>query len=106
MMEPANFLQHIFDVLLAATVIRFALGRVTSLSQYGAYQAAVRGNIVTKTWVVNSTNPRDTHAAMNGETVGLRERFSNGLRWPGDYEGSAEETVHCECSLRYNRDAS
>lgn len=102
--DPKASIQHVFEVLLAATVGRFAIGRVTSLSNYGAYQAAVRGGITTKTWVVNSTNPRDSHAAMNGETVGVHERFSNSMRWPGDYEGSAAETVNCECSLRYNRE--
>jgi len=102
--DPKSAVQKVFEALLAVTVGRFATGRVTGLSQYGSYQAAIRGKIITKTWIVNSTNPRDSHAAMNGETVGVRERFSNGLRWPGDYEGSAEETVHCECSLRYNRE--
>jgi hypothetical protein len=102
--EPKTAMQKVFETLLAVAVGRFAISRVTSLESYGAYKAAVKGGITTKTWVVNSTNPRDEHAAMNGETVGIRDRFSNGLRWPGDYEGSAEQTVHCMCSLRYNRE--
>jgi hypothetical protein len=102
--DPKKAVQSVFELLLAVTVNKFAIGRVTSLSSYGAYKAAVKGRITTKTWVVNSTNPRDSHASMNGETVGLFERFSNGMRWPGDYEGSAEETVNCACSLRYNRE--
>jgi len=103
--DPKSAVQKIFQMLLAVTVARFAIGRVTGLSSYGSYKAAIKGGITTKTWVVNSTNPRDSHAAMNGETVGIYERFSNGMRWPGDYEGSAEETVNCECSLRYNRES-
>lgn len=102
--DPKSAVQRVFQGLLAVTVARFAIGRVTSLSNYGAYKAAVKGRITTKTWVVNSTNPRDSHSSMNGETVGIYERFSNGMRWPGDYEGSAAETVNCECSLRYNRE--
>lgn len=102
--DPKAAVQKMFELLLAVTVGRFAISRVTSLSGYGAYKAAIKGGITTKTWMVNSTNPRDEHAEMNGETVGIRERFSNGLRWPGDYEGSAEQTVHCMCSLRYNRE--
>ena len=101
--DPKTSVQALFERLLAVTVIRFASGRVTSLSSYGSYRAAIKGGVTTKTWVVNSNNPREAHAAMDGETVGIRERFSNGLRWPGDYEGSAEQTVHCQCSLRYNR---
>jgi len=102
--DPKTSVQELFEQLLAVTVIRFATGRVTSLGQYGSYKAAIKGRITTKTWVGNSNNPRDEHAAMDGETVGIRDRFSNGLRWPGDYEGSAEQTVHCKCSLRYNRE--
>jgi hypothetical protein len=102
--DPKSAVQKVFQTLLAVTVARFATGRVTTLSNYGGYKAAVKGGITTKTWVVNSTNPRDSHASMNGETVGIYDRFSNGMRWPGDYEGSASETVNCECSLRYNRE--
>lgn len=39
----------------------------------------------TKTWRHHgSKNPRSSHAAMDGETVGLDERFSNGADYPGD----------------------
>ena len=103
--DPKTSVQELFERLLAVTVIRFATGRVTSLGNYGSYKAAIKGRITTKTWVVNSNNPRDEHAGMDGETVAIKDRFSNGLRWPGDYEGSAEQTVHCKCSLRYNREA-
>lgn len=102
--DPKEAVRRGFEALMTVTVIRFAIGRVTGLASYGGYQAALRGRVISKTWVVNSTNPRDSHSAMNGETVGIRDRFSNGMRWPGDYEGSARETVNCECSLRYNRE--
>lgn len=38
---------------------------------------------------------RETHRL--DETVTIGERFSNGLRWPGDPEGAAEETINCRC---------
>lgn len=54
----------------------------------------------TKTWRHHgSKNPRDSHAAMDGETVGLDERFSNGADYPGDLGLPAEETVNCRCTI-------
>ena len=37
--------------------------------------------------------------AMDGETVGLDERFSNGADYPGDLGLSAEESVNCACTM-------
>lgn len=51
-----------------------------------------------KTWVVNSKDPRSSHAAMNGQTVGIDEPFSNGMQYPGDY-GAVDEVAGCKCSL-------
>lgn len=56
---------------------------------------------VTKTWVVNSGNPRSEHAAMDGETVPLDDTFSNGARYPGDAVLPAEERANCACSVDY-----
>ena len=42
---------------------------------------------------------REWHAAINGEIVNINEPFSNGLMFPGDSNGSAEEVVNCRCSL-------
>lgn len=54
---------------------------------------------VTKTWRTNSASPRSTHAAINGETVGYNERFSNGARWPQDPQVDAAEAVNCLCTV-------
>lgn len=55
---------------------------------------------VMKTWVVMSDNPRDSHSAMNGETVPYNSRFSNGAQWPGD-TGALDvgEVAGCTCVL-------
>jgi len=87
--------------MLAATVwaAQQAVSMVTSAASFGASEAANAGRLRTKTWQVNSANPRESHAALNGETVGIRETFSNGLRWPGDPEGSADDNAGCQCSV-------
>ena len=54
---------------------------------------------VQKTWIVTSGNPRASHAAMDGETVGIDEQFSNGADWPGDSTLDADETCGCTCEV-------
>lgn len=52
-----------------------------------------------KTWVVRSKNPRAAHRAMSGETVPVGERFSNGMDWPGDPAGGADNVAGCRCGV-------
>ena len=104
--DSKSAIQKIFELAITVRALQFAISRVTSLSQYGGYKGAIQGGLVSKTWVVTSGNPRDSHAAINGEMVGIRERFSNGSRWPGDYHASAEENANCQCILVYNREDS
>jgi hypothetical protein len=63
-----------------------------------AAQITFRNNVEpTKTWITGS-NPRAEHAALDGETVGLDETFSDGSRWPGDGPDSAG----CNCEMDVN----
>lgn len=64
-----------------------------------ACQQARRGGFsrtVEKEWHTGS-NPRASHAAMNGERVPIDEDFSNGARWPGDDILGPDETCNCNC---------
>lgn len=42
---------------------------------------------------------RDSHAALHGEYVPMDSTFSNGLEYPGDPSGPAEEVSACRCVL-------
>ena len=42
---------------------------------------------------------RDSHRDMDGEKVKTNEKFSNGLRYPGDPDGSPAETYNCRCTM-------
>jgi len=42
---------------------------------------------------------RDSHAALDGKTVQFGETFDNGLRYPMDSEGPAEEVINCRCAF-------
>jgi HK97 family phage portal protein len=74
-----------------------ALSVVSEMNAFGRSEAGVQNGATTKTWIVTSAKSR--HPQMDGEVVGIGQNFSNGLRWPGDSMGSADETAHCECLL-------
>ena len=64
------------------------------------YKARDKGCNVVKQW--DSTldkRTRDSHAQVDGETRELDEKFSNGLRFPGDPHGVAGEVINCRCAL-------
>ncbi len=42
---------------------------------------------------------RPSHQRVDGEIREIDERFSNGLMFPGDPEGSAGEVINCRCVL-------
>ena len=54
---------------------------------------------VMKTWIVNSSNPRPSHAQMDGETVPYDEEFSNGSMRPGDEALDAADVANCQCTI-------
>jgi len=101
--EPREAVKELFLTAISVWVGRQAESGITTAANFGAVEAAQAGGLATKTWRVNSSNPRDEHLAMNGETVGIRERFSNGMRWPGDPAGGAENNANCQCSVEFGR---
>ena len=73
---------------------------LTTFAGFATMEAAKQnGSESTKTWVVNSGNPRSEHADMDGETVPVRDTFSNGADWPGDPVLGAEGVANCQCSV-------
>ena len=52
-----------------------------------------------KEWVTSRHHTRDSHAKMDGQRVGISERFSNGARWPHDLNLSAEDSCNCRCRI-------
>lgn len=99
--DPRRAAQHIFELATTAWALVEAMSAVTSALNFGAVEGARASGLTRKIWQVNSSNPRDTHAALNGVAVGLRDKFPNGLRWPGDPAGSADENAGCQCSVRF-----
>jgi hypothetical protein len=104
--DPLQAVKDLFAAAITVWAVRQAIGAVTTASNFGSHEAASAGNLRRKRWRVNSRNPRDSHQAMDGETVGIRDLFSNGLRWPGDPRGSAEDNANCQCTVDFLRGES
>lgn len=64
------------------------------------HKAKDKGADVVKQW--DSTldgRTRESHRAVDREIKELNEKFSNGLMFPGDPDGAAEEVCNCRCAL-------
>lgn len=90
-------------VWAAASFIRSQTAATDALS-FGGHDAAEASGLAFKIWRTTSTDPRSQHLAMNGEQVALDGLFGNGLRWPGDSTGDADETANCRCTLDYAKE--
>ena len=101
--DALTAVRNLFVAAVSAWAIRQAIAAVLAASNFGANEGARAGGMRQKTWVVNSTRPRPEHSAMNGETVDIDSRFSNGMRWPGDPAGGAENNANCQCSVIFSR---
>ena len=75
--------------------------RIQNESTYNVQvRAKQKGADIVKQW--DSTldrRTRESHQKLDGEIVGVDEKFSNGLMFPGDSNGTASEVVNCRCAL-------
>ena len=63
-------------------------------------KAKDKGADVVKQWDASlDGKTRDSHRQVDGEIRELDEKFSNGLMYPGDPSGRAEEVINCRCAL-------
>lgn len=95
------------------------LGRTEAMTslhkgQHDGYEQAieagqVEARYVRKTWQsAGDTRVRDSHADLNGTTVGFKESFRTKrgfyLRFTCDPRGDASEVIQCRCSTLYRID--
>lgn len=80
---------------------------VKSSANFGDIEAARAAGRTTKTWhhVPGEKTSRAEHAAMDGQTVPIDERFSNMLRFPRS-PGPPSEVAGCRCYLTYGGDGA
>lgn len=94
-------LAAIFATAIAARALSLGRAQATAISGFATVEAGKQAELgeATKTWVTG-VNPRPSHAAMNGETVPLDAKFSNGAEWPADAVNlDVDEVAGCNCSI-------
>lgn len=97
-------LSAVFDDLRGnrATVIA-RTETVGGFNQAGHIAATASGVTSTKVWMAaGDRRVRDTHRALDGTRIPLKERFTNGCEYPGDPAGPSNETIQCRCVLLYD----
>ena len=82
----------------------FARTAMTAAQNAGRLQqmkdAKKKGVKVKKRWVATlDDRTRDSHQALDGDTIDVEERFANGLMYPGDPSGAAREVFNCRCKI-------
>lgn len=87
-----------------AVAIRNARTMITASQNSGRIagfrQAESDGVIMKKVWIATEdSRTRDSHIAINGEMQDNEKAFSNGLMFPGDWNGRPEEVYNCRCTL-------
>lgn len=78
--------------------------QVENVTNAALVDAAKDAGMTTKTWHTGK-NPRSSHLAMDGETVGIGERFSNRQRFPGSPAPPAERR-NCNCWMTFDKGES
>jgi SPP1 gp7 family putative phage head morphogenesis protein len=73
----------------------------TAVNNEGFLEAYKQSKVVNANeWISSSDGRvRESHADMDGKIVEVGKTFPNGLRYPGDANGDASETVNCRCVL-------
>lgn len=87
----------IFDARLGMLSLT-ALSLATKWMSAGEQGGATMKGLKSKTWRTGP-NPRPAHAKMNGETVGIKDRFSNGDAYP---PGNESDDAGCNCRVEYS----
>lgn len=87
-------------------MLRYARTAMTGAQNAGRMEALQRakgmGIKVKKTWLATlDSRTRDSHQKMDGETVDVEAKFSNGLMHPGDLNGAPGEIWNCRCTMVY-----
>lgn len=100
--DPADALGNVFDVAAGSRAAQISQTKVTGMANFGAHDAATHLGLKEKSWRVNSGKPRPSHARMSGSTAKIQDDFSNGMKWPGDPSGGADEVAGCTCSVSFS----
>jgi len=102
--NPTDAIKEVFAAALAVRAVKLAEERQAMIESYiEAKIADAVDQVVGKIWTTTSSNPRPDHKRLNGEYVEKRGVFSNGLKYPRDYKGKADDNANCRCKVKWVR---
>jgi len=102
----ARFVRDLVPSLSVQRANLIARTETHGAANYGANGAAKEtGLTIRKEWVsAGDGRTRDDHAEADGQIVGVDEMFDvggEGLFYPGDPGGSAENIINCRCAVSH-----
>lgn len=89
----------VFDIARGSRTNTIARTEVISASNKGAYEAYRQAGVEKTEWIsARDEKVRELHQ-IDGEQVEIDQTFSNGLAFPGDLNGDAENVINCRCGI-------
>jgi SPP1 gp7 family putative phage head morphogenesis protein len=102
--DLARVLREYYDDRSYSMAMRIARTETASAAGYAQHQTALDLGYTKKHWIAaRDSRTRDSHARIDGEVKGINSRYSNGLMYPGDPSGSADEVINCRCTETWSR---
>jgi SPP1 gp7 family putative phage head morphogenesis protein len=100
--EIARSIRQFYDDQSVYKSMRVARTETASAAGFGQHESATQGNMKTHTWISSRDDRvRDLHIDVDGEEQPINEPYSNGLMYPGDPSGDAEEVINCRCAEQF-----
>jgi HK97 family phage portal protein len=98
-MQLADRIRDVYN-MAAGRAIMIARTETAGAVNAGSFLYYEEVGIPKKQWLTAGDEVvRESHRMLEGQTVLVTERFANGLRFPGDKDGEAEEVINCRCTI-------
>lgn len=98
--ELSKRVKDIYNVATTSRANMIARTETHNSVSAGTFETYKEAELEQKEWLATSdSRTRHTHIDINREVVDIDKKFSNGLMYPGDHNGSASEVVNCRCTL-------
>jgi len=95
----AQSLQQFYTERAEFMAERVARTETAMAAGYGQHEAALASGATWHMWLsTRDDRTRDEHIGIDGETVDLGVRYSNGMLYPGDPAGGPENVINCRCT--------
>lgn len=79
---------------------RVARTEINGFQNMGAYETEKELRVTYHSWYAAADDrTRESHKTLHQQVVRVKERFGNGLKYPGDRTGIVSEWINCRCRV-------